>query len=159
MIRRMTIRSAGLLLYRRRGGGIEVLLGHMGGPYWQRKDAAAWSIPKGEYEPDEQPLAAARREFAEEFGFPAPDGGAYLPLGEVVQRGGKIVTAWAVEADVDVATIVSNTFEMEWPPHSGRRQQFPEIDRAEWFSLPVARLKIVQGQLPLLDRLSQQVTG
>lgn len=153
----MTARSAGLLLYRRNGAGVQVLLGHMGGPYWQRKDAAAWSIPKGEYEPDEDALAAARREFEEELGVPAPDGVPYLPLGEVVQRGGKLVTAWAAEADLDVDNVVSNTFEMEWPPRSGRRQEFPEIDRAEWFSLPVARLKIVQGQLPLLDRLAEQL--
>jgi predicted NUDIX family NTP pyrophosphohydrolase len=154
----MTVRSAGLLLYRRRDDSVEVLLGHMGGPYWQRKDAAAWSIPKGEYEPDEQPLAAAQREFAEELGVAAPEGVDYAALGEVVQRGGKIVTAWAVEADLDVTAVVSNTFEMEWPPRSGRRQEFPEIDRAEWFPLPVARLKIVQGQLPLLDRLSQYLS-
>lgn len=149
-------RSAGLLLYRERPAGLEVLLGHMGGPYWQRKDAAAWSIPKGEYERDEEPLAAARREFAEEIGLPAPEG-EYLPLGEVLQRGTKVVTAWAVAADLDVTTIVSNTFEMEWPPHSGRRQEFPEFDRAAWFDVPVARLKVVQGQLPLLDRLVRMV--
>jgi predicted NUDIX family NTP pyrophosphohydrolase len=155
----MTARSAGLLLYRRTGAGVEVLLGHMGGPYWERKDAAAWSIPKGEYEPDEPPMDAARREFAEELGIPAPDGVDYVPLGEVLQRGSKVVTAWAVENDVDVTEIVSNTFQMEWPPRSGRRQEFPEIDRAEWFPLPVARLKIVQGQLPLLDRLAQHLSG
>jgi predicted NUDIX family NTP pyrophosphohydrolase len=155
----MAVRSAGLLLYRCRGDVLEVLLGHMGGPYWQRKDSAAWSIPKGEYEADEDPLLAARREFAEEFGLPAPDGVDYEPLGEVLQRGGKVVTAWAVHADVDVTTIVSNTFEMEWPPGSGRRQSFPEIDRAGWFRIPVARLKIVQGQLPLLDRLTQLLAG
>jgi predicted NUDIX family NTP pyrophosphohydrolase len=152
----MAVRSAGLLLYRSRDGALEVLLGHMGGPYWQRKDSAAWSIPKGEYEPDEDPLRAARREFAEELGVAAPDGVDYELLGEVVQRGGKVVTAWAVQADVDVTEIVSNTFEMEWPPGSGRRQSFPEIDRAEWFAMPVARLKIVQGQLPFLDRLTQR---
>jgi predicted NUDIX family NTP pyrophosphohydrolase len=158
---RMTVRSAGLLLYRRAGGtddGLQVLLAHMGGPYWQRKDAAAWSIPKGEHAADEEPLAAARREFTEELGLAPPDGADYVPLGEVVQRGGKVVTAWAVEADVDVRKVVSNTFEIEWPPRSGRRQEFPEIDRAEWFGIPVARLKIVQGQLPLLDRLTQHLT-
>ena len=128
----------------------------MGGPYWQRKDAAAWSIPKGEYADDEEPLAAARREFAEELGL-EPPGADFVPLGEVLQRGGKIVTAWAVEADVDVRKIVSNSFEIEWPPRSGRRQKFPEVDRADWFEIPVARLKIVQGQLPLLDRLTQQL--
>lgn len=151
----MTARSAGLLLYRRTDG-IEVLLGHMGGPYWQRKDAAAWSIPKGEYADDEEPLAAARREFAEELGLEPPDAEC-VPLGEVVQRAGKIVTAWAVEADLDVSKIVSNDFEIEWPPRSGRRQTFPEIDRADWFAIPVARLKIVQGQLPLLDRLTEHL--
>lgn len=153
----MTVRSAGLLLYRRPADRVQVLLGHMGGPYWQRKDAAAWSIPKGEYASDEDALAAARREFAEELGVPAPKDVEYLPLGDVLQRGSKLVTAWAVEADIDVTAIVSNTFEIEWPPHSGRRQEFPEIDRAEWFPLPVARLKIVQGQLPLLDRLGQHL--
>lgn len=156
----MTVRSAGLLLYRRPGdaaGDLQVLLGHMGGPYWERKDAAAWSIPKGEYVDGEEPLAAAQREFAEELGMPPPDTASYVPLGEVVQRGGKIVTAWAVEADVDVHKIVSNTFEMEWPPGSGRRRHFPEVDRAEWFGIPVARLKIVQGQLPLLERLTRHL--
>ena len=155
----MTARSAGLLLYRRTGvtaNGVQVLLAHMGGPYWARKDAAAWSIPKGEYADDEEPLAAARREFREELGLEPPDAD-YAPLGEVVQRGGKIVTAWAMEADVDVGKIVSNVFEMEWPPRSGRRRKFPEVDRADWFAIPVARLKIVQGQLPLLDRLTQQL--
>ena len=155
----MTARSAGLLLYRRTGvtaNGVQVLLAHMGGPYWARKDAAAWSIPKGEYADDEEPLAAARREFREELGLEPPEAD-YAPLGEVVQRGGKIVTAWAMEADVDVAKIVSNVFEMEWPPRSGRRRKFPEVDRADWFAIPVARLKIVQGQLPLLDRLTQQL--
>ena len=155
----MTARSAGLLLYRRPddvSNGVQVLLGHMGGPYWKGKDAAAWSIPKGEYTGDEDPLAAARREFAEELGL-EPPGADFVPLGEVLQRGGKIVTAWAVEADVDVRKIVSNSFEIEWPPRSGRRQKFPEVDRADWFEIPVARLKIVQGQLPLLDRLTQQL--
>ena len=155
----MTARSAGLLLYRRTGAttnGVQVLLAHMGGPYWARKDAAAWSIPKGEYADDEEPLAAARREFREELGLEPPEAD-YAPLGAVVQRGGKIVTAWAMEADVDVGKIVSNEFEMEWPPRSGRRRKFPEVDRADWFAIPVARLKIVQGQLPLLDRLTQQL--
>jgi predicted NUDIX family NTP pyrophosphohydrolase len=148
----MAKRSAGVLLYRTGPDGVQVLLGHMGGPYWQRKDAAAWSIPKGEYEPDEEPLAAARREFAEEIGSPPP-AGDYVPLGEVLQRGTKVVTAWAVAGDLDATTVVSNTFEMEWPPGSGTRQQFPELDRAAWFDVSVARLKMVQGQLPFLDRL------
>jgi len=158
IIEPMTRRSAGLLVWRGPADRPQVLLGHMGGPYWQHKDAAAWSIPKGEYEPDEEPLDAALREFAEEIGVPAPPG-PYAPLGDVVQRGTKVVTAWAVAGDLDVSTIESNTFEMEWPPGSGRRATFPEFDRAAWFELPVARLKIVQGQLPLLDRLVRELTG
>lgn len=146
--------SAGLLVYRRQVDGVEVLLGHMGGPFWARKDERAWSIPKGEHTGDQDPLAAAQREFEEELGSPAPSGPGYEPLGSVRQRGGKVVTAWAVEADLDVSAIVSNTFEMEWPPKSGRRQSFPEIDRAEWFGLATARLKIVSGQVALLDRLA-----
>jgi predicted NUDIX family NTP pyrophosphohydrolase len=142
-------RSAGLLVHR---PGPQVLLGHMGGPLWARRDAAAWSIPKGEYEPDEDALAAARREFAEELGAPPPDG-VPQPLGEVRQRNGKIVTAWAVAGDFDAASAVSNTFEMEWPPRSGRMQSFPEIDRAEWFDVDTARVKVVASQTAFLDRL------
>jgi predicted NUDIX family NTP pyrophosphohydrolase len=145
-------RSAGLLLFRRQDNEVEVLLGHMGGPFWAKKDAAAWSLPKGELEPDEEPEAAARREFAEELGLPAPDG-EYRPLGEVKQSGGKVVTAWAVEGDLDPAAVVPGTFEMEWPPRSGRQQEFPELDRVEWFGLAAAREKLLKGQLPLLDRL------
>jgi predicted NUDIX family NTP pyrophosphohydrolase len=146
--------SAGLLLHRRRTDGRrEVLLGHMGGPYWERKDEGAWSIPKGEHTPEEEPLAAARREFAEELGAPAPADVRYEPLGSVRQRGGKVITVWAAGADFDATAVTSNTFEMEWPPHSGRRQSFPEIDRAAWFELAVARLKIVPGQVEFLDRL------
>ena len=148
------MRSAGLLLYRVRDGAPEVLLGHMGGPFWARKDERAWSIPKGEYGDDEDPLAAARREFAEETGSPPPDGAA-LPLGEVRQSGGKRVVAWALEGDLDPATVRSNTFVMEWPPRSGRQQEFPEIDRAAWFDLDAARRKVVKGQVPLLDALEQ----
>jgi predicted NUDIX family NTP pyrophosphohydrolase len=146
--------SAGLLLHRRSDDQVEVLLGHMGGPYWAKKDAGAWSIPKGEYAEDEEPLAAARREFEEELGSPAPDDEGYESLGSVRQRGGKVVTAWAVPGDLDPSTVVSNTFEMEWPPRSGQRKAFPEIDRAAWFDLPTARLKIVSGQVELLDRLA-----
>jgi predicted NUDIX family NTP pyrophosphohydrolase len=151
-------RSAGLLLYRRAPeGGLEVLLGHLGGPYFTRRDAGAWSIPKGEYEAEEQPLAAARREFEEEFGSPPPAAEALTDLGTVRQRNGKLVTAWAVEADFDVATVVSNTFEIEWPPRSGRRQAFPEVDRAEWFDIATARGKMIAGQEVLLDRLLERL--
>ena len=150
----MTVRSrsAGLLLWRRRAGRVEVLLGHMGGPYWARKDAGAWTIPKGEYDDAEDPFVAAGREFAEELGVPAPTGEA-TPLGEVVQPGGKHVIAWAVEGDLDPAVAVSNTFELEWPPRSGRRATFPELDRVAWWGLAEARTKILAGQRPLLDRL------
>jgi predicted NUDIX family NTP pyrophosphohydrolase len=148
------MRSAGLLLYRVRDGAPEVLLGHMGGPFWARKDERAWSIPKGEYGDDEDPLAAARREFVEETGSPPPDGEA-VPLGEVRQSGGKRVVAWALEGDLDPATVRSNTFVMEWPPRSGRQQEFPEIDRAAWFDLDAARRKVVKGQVALLDALEQ----
>jgi predicted NUDIX family NTP pyrophosphohydrolase len=145
-------RSAGLLLFRRSASGIEVLLGHMGGPYFAKRDDGAWSIPKGEYDEDELPLAAARREFAEELGV-APPAGVEHELGTVRQRNGKLVTAWAIEADLDVTDIVSNTFDIEWPPRSGRRQSFPEIDRAEWIDVATARRKMIVGQDPLLDRL------
>jgi len=150
--------SAGLLLHRGRGDDVEVLLGHMGGPFWAKKDAAAWSLPKGELDPDESPEKAARREFEEELGLPAPDG-EYVSLGEVKQSGGKVVTAWAVEADLDPAAVVPGTFSMEWPPRSGRQQEFPEVDRVEWFSLDRAREKLLKGQLPFLDRLLALVSG
>ena len=146
--------SAGLLLYRRApGGAIEVLLGHMGGPFWARRDDAAWSLPKGEHGPAEEPLAAARREFEEELGRPAPLV-EYVELGSVRQSGGKIVSIWAGAADYDVATVVSGTFELEWPPRSGRMQAFPEIDRAQWFELDAAAIKLVKGQRAFLDRLA-----
>ena len=148
--------SAGLLLYRlgRQDDEIvpEVLLGHMGGPFWARKDEGGWSIPKGEYEPAEEPFAAAKREFEEEMGS-APPSVAYLELGSLRQSGGKLVTVWAAESDFDAAGAVSNTFEMEWPPLSGRLKSFPEIDRAGWFTLQVARAKLVKGQRPFVDRL------
>jgi predicted NUDIX family NTP pyrophosphohydrolase len=146
--------SAGLLLFRRRDE-VEVLLAHMGGPFWAKKDEAAWSLPKGELEEGEEPVAAARREFAEELGLPAPDG-CWLPLGDVRQSG-KVVTAWAVEADLDPAAVVPGTFELEWPPRSGRKQEFPEVDRVEWFGLDAARVKLVKGQRAFLDRLSEVV--
>lgn len=151
-----TRRSAGLLLFRRTAGHLEVLLGHMGGPFWARRDARAWSIPKGEYEPDEEPLAAARREFVEELGLAVPPGDT-LALGEVRQSGGKTVTAFALEADLDPDTIVPGTFELEWPPRSGRTQSFPEVDRAAWFDLDTAREKMVAAQTTLLDRLTARL--
>jgi predicted NUDIX family NTP pyrophosphohydrolase len=149
-------RSAGILLFRRVPAGVEVLLGHMGGPFWARKDAGAWTIVKGEYEPPEEPEAAARREFTEELGLPAPSG-EYLSLGEVRQSGGKTVTAWAVAGDLDPATIVPGTFELEWPPRSGKRQTFPELDRVAWFGLAAAAEKIVGGQRAFLERLAEHL--
>jgi predicted NUDIX family NTP pyrophosphohydrolase len=148
----MPKRSAGFLLHRRTAGALEVLLVHPGGPYWRKKDHGAWSVPKGEYEPGEDPLEVARREFEEELGSVPPDGSA-IPLGEVTQAGGKVVTAWAQEGDLDVTGVHSNTFEMEWPPRSGRKQEFPEVDEAAWFPIPEAREKLNRGQQPFLDRL------
>jgi predicted NUDIX family NTP pyrophosphohydrolase len=151
----MLKRSAGVLVFRRTGAGIEVLLAHPGGPFWKNKDEGAWSIPKGEYGDHENPLAAAKREFAEETGVTLA--GQFVPLGEVRQTG-KIVTAWAVEGSFDqTAGVRSNTFSMPWPPGSGKLQEFPEIDRAEWFALEVARLKIVRGQAELLERLAEHL--
>ncbi|MEU1497213.1 NUDIX domain-containing protein [Streptomyces sp. NPDC005732] len=147
-------RSAGLLVYRRTAEGLEVLLGHMGGPFYARRDAGAWTLPKGEYGPEESAWDAARREFREELGLPPPDGEA-VPLGEVRQAGGKVVTAWAVEADLDPATVVPGTFTMEWPPRSGRRQEFPELDRVEWFGLDRARAVVVPAQAAFVDRLAE----
>lgn len=148
----MPKRSAGILLFRRAGAQIEVLLAHPGGPLWKNKDEGAWSIPKGEYKPDEDPLAAARREFQEETGIAIT--GDFIPLGEIRQRSGKIVTAWALERDLAPASVRSNTFSMIWPPQSGKSQEFPEIDRAEWFSLDTARRKIIPAQAEFLDRLA-----
>jgi predicted NUDIX family NTP pyrophosphohydrolase len=150
--------SAGILLHRDRDGGREVLLGHMGGPFWARKDESAWSIFKGEYAADEEPLAAARREFAEETGFPLPDGEP-VPLGEIRQSSGKRVVAWAVEGDLDADAVVSNTFLMEWPPRSGTQAEFPEIDRAAWFDLATARTKLVRAQGAFVDALERVVAG
>ncbi|GAA3792940.1 NUDIX domain-containing protein [Streptomyces chiangmaiensis] len=147
-------RSAGLLLFRHTDHGLEVLLGHMGGPFFARHDAGAWTVPKGEYEPGEPSWDAARREFQEELGLPPPDGAAH-PLGEVRQAGGKIVTAWAVEADLDPAAVVPGTFTMEWPPRSGLMKEFPELDRVEWFGLDRARDLIVKAQAAFLDRLAE----
>ncbi|MEU3290160.1 NUDIX domain-containing protein [Streptomyces longwoodensis] len=151
----MTVRrSAGLLLFRRAADGPQVLLGHMGGPFFARKDAGAWTVPKGEYEPDEPAWDAARREFREELGLEPPDGEA-IALGEVKQTNGKLVTAWAVEADLDPAAVVPGTFTMEWPPRSGRLREFPELDRVAWFGLEQARAVIVTAQAAFLDRLAE----
>ncbi|NKQ25778.1 NUDIX domain-containing protein [Streptomyces galbus] len=151
----MTVRrSAGLLLFRRAADGPQVLLGHMGGPFFARKDAGAWTVPKGEYEPDEPAWDAARREFREELGLEPPDGEA-IALGEVRQTNGKLVTAWAVEGDLDPATVVPGTFTMEWPPRSGRLREFPELDRVAWFGLERARAVIVTAQAAFLDRLAE----
>ncbi|MDQ0758904.1 NUDIX domain-containing protein [Streptomyces canus] len=147
--------SAGLLLFRHADEGLEVLLGHMGGPFFARRDAGAWTVPKGEYEPaSESAWAAARREFQEELGLPPPNGEA-VPLGEVRQTNGKVVTAWAIEADLDPATVVPGVFSMEWPPKSGRMREFPELDRVEWFGLDRARTVIVKAQAAFLDRLAE----
>jgi predicted NUDIX family NTP pyrophosphohydrolase len=144
--------SAGLLLFRRTSRGLEVLLAHPGGPFWAKKDEGAWSIPKGELAEGEDPLAAALREFEEETG--ATIEGAALPLQPVRQPSGKIIHAWAVEGDLDPATMKSNTFSLEWPPRSGRQQEFPEIDRAVWWPVEEARRKILKGQASLLDQLA-----
>ena len=144
--------SAGILAYRSRGGGLEVLLVHPGGPFWSSKDAGAWSIPKGLFEPGEDPVDAARREFAEETGF-ALEGDA-LPLGSIRQPSGKTVHAWAIAADIDVVRLRSNVFEMEWPPKSGKTREFPEVDKGAWFTLAAAGDKILKGQREFLERLS-----
>jgi predicted NUDIX family NTP pyrophosphohydrolase len=146
-------RSAGILLYRTGDAGVlEVLIGHMGGPFWARKDAAGWSIPKGETLPGEEPLDVARREFAEELGSPVP-AAEFVDLGELRVSSGKVLTVWAAAGDLDAAATRSNTFLVEWPPRSGRMQEFPEIDRSAWFPVEQAREKLVKGQVPFLDRL------
>jgi predicted NUDIX family NTP pyrophosphohydrolase len=153
----MVVRSAGILLYRLTDAAEpQVWIAHMGGPFWARKDAAAWSIPKGEYEPVEDPFVAARREFAEEIGVPAPEA-QYTPLGEFRQSSGKVVTVFAAEADLTVEHLVSNTFTVEWPPRSGTLQEFPEIDDARWVGLAEARVKLVRGQVPVLDALANHL--
>jgi predicted NUDIX family NTP pyrophosphohydrolase len=144
--------SAGILLHR--AGRSEVLLVHPGGPFWRNKDLGAWSIPKGEAEPGEDLLGVARRELREEVGVDVD--GTFLPLSPVRQAGGKVVHAWAVEADVDANAIVSNTYQMEWPPRSGRQQRFPEVDRAAWFDVAEARRRILSGQVPLIDELTRR---
>ena len=147
----MPKQSAGILFYRIASGRVEVFLVHPGGPFWAKKDEGAWSIPKGEFAHGEEPLEAAKREFTEETGFPIE--GIFTPLSPVKQPSGKIVYAWAVEGDIDAGAICSNTFEMEWPPRSGNAKWFPEIDRAAWFDFDTARIKILKGQLALLEQL------
>ena len=154
----MAARSAGILLYRGRSEAPEVLLVHPGGPMWARRDLGVWSIPKGEYEPDEDPLTVARREFEEEIGRPPPDG-RVEDLGEIRQRAGKRVRAWAIRGDVDVSEVTSNTCEIEWPPRSGKKLEIPEIDRAEWFGVEAAREKIVPAQAALIDELLERLSA
>lgn len=148
--------SAGLLLYKKTTKGIEVLIGHPGGPFWVKKDKGAWSIPKGEFQEGEEPLAAAYREFAEEMGITPPEGDT-LELGSAKQSSGKVVYAWAIEADFDTKQVKSNTVSIEWPPKSGQTQEFPEIDKARWFNLATAREKLVKGQVPLLETLAEKL--
>ncbi len=148
--------SAGILVYRLEHAGPEVLLGHMGGPFWARKDDGAWSIPKGEVDGDDDELLTARREFTEEFGHPVPVGDL-IDLGRFTQSSRKQIHIWAVEGDIDPATCASNTFDIEWPPGSGTLASFPEIDRVEWFGLDVARAKIVKGQRQVVDALATHV--
>ncbi len=144
--------SAGILLFRHRPSGVEVLLAHPGGPFFTKKDLGHWTIPKGEVGADEELFAVARREFEEETGHPPPDGPP-IDLGNIVQKGGKVVHAWGLEGDLDPATVVSNTFELAWPPGSGRRELFPEIDHVDWFTPAEARLRLKETQIPLIDRL------
>jgi predicted NUDIX family NTP pyrophosphohydrolase len=153
----MPKRSAGILMYKRTGTGLRLLLAHPGGPFWAKKDAGAWSIPKGEYDDDGDPLAHAIREFEEELGM--KPSGNFLALGTIAQPSRKQVTAFAVEGDFDVAALVSNTFELEWPPRSGRRQTFPEVDRAAWFAPDEARQKILPGQSGFIDRLLDAISA
>ena len=152
----MARQSAGILLYRLAGDEPEVLLVHPGGPYWAKRDAGAWSIPKGEYEAGEEPFASAAREFGEELGTALPAGEA-IELGTVTQAAGKLVTAWAVQGDLDTATVRSNSFSMEWPPRSGEIREFPEVDRAEWFSVTEARKRTIPAQAAFIDRLVELV--
>ncbi len=151
----MAKRSAGVLLYRRAGKSLEVFLVHPGGPFWAKKDDGAWSIPKGEFAEGQDPVEAAKREFAEETGFPLK--GKLEALEPIRQAGGKIVYAWAVEGEIDASAIRSNTFSMEWPPHSGKSRKFPEVDRASWFDLDTARWKLVKSQALLLEQLREKL--
>jgi predicted NUDIX family NTP pyrophosphohydrolase len=152
----MAKQSAGILLYRTKNSIVEVLLVHPGGPFWAKKDQGAWSIPKGEFTDSEEPLVAAKREFREELGQPAPKG-TYIELGQAKQSGGKVVFAWAYESDLNISSIHSNTFTMEWPPRSGKQQEFPEVDKAAWVSLDQAAQKLVKGQVPLLETLADKL--
>jgi len=152
----MKKQSAGLLVYRKTDGQVEVLIAHMGGPWFAKKDAGAWSIPKGEYGQGEEPLEVAKREFTEELSKPAP-GGEFIELGEVKQKNNKTVMAWAAEGDLDASDIKSNTFKIEWPPRSGIVQEFPEIDRAGWFSLSLATNKLIPAQVEFLSRLADKL--
>jgi len=152
----MAKRSAGILMYRGKGPKLELLLVHPGGPFWAKKDQGAWSVPKGEYEPGEDSVAVARREFEEELGRPPPQG-SFIELGELVQPSRKVITAFAVQGDLDPAKLTSNHFELEWPPKSGRKQSFPEVDRAAWFTPAEAREKIQSGQAPFIDRLLERL--
>ena len=154
----MPVRSAGLLLFRRAGHRLEILLAHPGGPFWAKRDAGSWSVPKGELEPGEDAQAAARREFTEETGFPAP-AGPVLDLGEAVQPSRKVVRVFAVEGDLDPALLRSNLVEIAWPPRSGRRLAVPEVDRIAWFALDEARSRILPGQVTFIDRLSGVLSG
>jgi predicted NUDIX family NTP pyrophosphohydrolase len=149
----MAKQSAGLVVYRKRAGGVEVLLVHPGGPFWKNKDEGAWSIPKGEFSEGEDPLAVARREFQEEIGQPID--GNFEALAPIKQRSGKTVHAWSIQADVDISQTQSNTFTIEWPPRSGKQQEFPEVDRVEWFPLQLAMKKINSAQSELLQQLSK----
>jgi len=153
----MAKKSAGLLMYRRPHGILEVFLVHPGGPFWEKKDAGSWSIPKGEYAPEEDPLEVAKREFQEETSFPAS--GEFIPLTPRKQPSGKIIRAWAFEGDCDASAIQSNTFRLEWPPRSARQKEFPEVDRAGWFTIAVAKEKIVKGQAGFIDELHQILTA
>lgn len=156
MSARTARRSAGIVLYRVVSGAPQVLLGHMGGPFWARRDAGAWTIPKGEYDPGETPEDAARREFGEELGVPPPEGGL-VPLGEVRQSGGKIVTAFALHGDLDLDAVVPGTFALEWPKGSGIVREYPELDRVDWFDLDRARDAVVVAQRVFLDRLEERL--
>lgn len=151
----MVKQSAGILMYRNHGGRREVFLVHPGGPFWSKRDLTAWSIPKGEFAQDEDPLTAAKREFTEETGYAVE--GDFIDLGNIRQPSGKRVRAWAIRGDCDAAAIKSNTFTMEWPPRSGQIREFPEVDRAAWFDLTTAREKLHKGQVPLLDAFSRKL--